>query len=122
MQTVLVQTRVESNLKKEADEVLSSIGMDMTSAIRLFLTQVVNCRKIPFQLVSKQERVDDVTRFIAAEPAATYGAVSTRISTDRIEKVVGTKKGGNWSKLVGIVQLTEDDIKNDERLAYLLSK
>ena len=56
METVVIQTRIDAKLKKNAETMLSSIGMDMTSAIRLFLTQVVNQKCIPFDLVPNQEK------------------------------------------------------------------
>lgn len=43
MQTVkndIVRARVSSELKDSAGQVLDSLGMSMTEAIRLFLTQV----------------------------------------------------------------------------------
>lgn len=61
METVVIQTRVDSKLKKNAEDMLSSIGMDMTSAIRLFLTQVVNQKCIPFRLVPDSEKFDKKT-------------------------------------------------------------
>ena len=53
MKTAVIQTRIDNELKKSAEVVLSSIGLDMTSAIRLFLTQVVNQEKLPFRAVAK---------------------------------------------------------------------
>lgn len=54
MKTAIIQTRIDSELKKSAEAVLESIGIDMTSAIRLFLTQVVNQEKLPFKAVAKE--------------------------------------------------------------------
>ena len=39
MKTAVVQTRVDIALKKEADAFFESIGMDTTTAIRIFLKQ-----------------------------------------------------------------------------------
>lgn len=61
METVVIQTRVDSKLKKNAEDMLSSIGMDMTSAIRLFLTQVVNQKCIPFRLLPDREKFNKET-------------------------------------------------------------
>ncbi len=88
MQTVLVQTRVDANLKKQAEEVLSSIGMDMTSAIRMFLTQVVNYKGIPFMLRTK----DEPSSYMAAEPAATYGVSPSSPSINRVMIMVDTMR------------------------------
>lgn len=55
MKTAIIQTRIDSELKKSAELVLESIGIDMTSAIRLFLTQVVNQEKLPFKAIAKEK-------------------------------------------------------------------
>ena len=63
METTVIQTRVDSSLKKEAEDFFQSIGLDMTTAIRLFLNQVLIQKKIPFEIVSK----DAITRKSALE-------------------------------------------------------
>lgn len=50
MATSTIQTRVETTLKEKAEALFSSMGLDLTSAIRLFLTQSVEQRKIPFEI------------------------------------------------------------------------
>jgi len=55
MSSTTIQTRVDTTLKNNAEKVLSSIGLDMTSAIRLFLSQVVNQKKIPFEAVASND-------------------------------------------------------------------
>ena len=48
MTTRNVSFRIDENLKIEADEVLKNIGLNMTSALTMFLQQVVNKNSIPF--------------------------------------------------------------------------
>lgn len=50
-----IQTRVDAELKKKADALFDSMGLDTTAAIRLFLTQAVIQRKIPFETVAPEE-------------------------------------------------------------------
>jgi len=45
-----VSFRIDDELKSEADEVLKDIGLNMSSALTMFLQQVVNKRAIPFIL------------------------------------------------------------------------
>lgn len=45
-----IRSRIEPDLKQESTEVLSSLGLDMSDAIRLFLRQVVEVRGLPFEL------------------------------------------------------------------------
>ena len=48
--TQAIQVRLEKDLKKNADKVLSGLGLDVPSAIRIFLTKVVSTNSIPFEL------------------------------------------------------------------------
>ncbi len=51
MKTAVVQTRIDSALKHEADAFFESIGMDTTTAIRIFLKQTLIRHKIPFEII-----------------------------------------------------------------------
>ncbi|EMB24780.1 type II toxin-antitoxin system RelB/DinJ family antitoxin [Treponema denticola] len=51
MKTAVLQTRVDKDLKQDADAFFESIGMDTTTAIRIFLKQTLIQRKIPFEIV-----------------------------------------------------------------------
>jgi DNA-damage-inducible protein J len=48
--TVTVQARMEPKLKAQADAILASLGMNATTAITLFYTQMVRHRGIPLEL------------------------------------------------------------------------
>lgn len=52
-----LQVRVEETLRSEADGVLREIGLDVPSAVRLFLTKVVQTRSIPFALTAAPRAV-----------------------------------------------------------------
>lgn len=58
---VTIQTSVDANLKKNADRLFSEIGLDLESAIRLFLTQAVIQKKIPFESVAPENFSVDTT-------------------------------------------------------------
>lgn len=45
---------VDSELKEEAGKILAEIGLDYTSAVTVFLKQLVLERKIPFELKAKK--------------------------------------------------------------------
>ena len=49
MPNVTVQARINPDLKKEAETILSEIGMTTAEAFRVFLKQVVNSGGLPFQ-------------------------------------------------------------------------
>lgn len=48
--SAVVQARIEPSLKKEADAILAAIGMNATTAITLFYTQMVRHRGFPLEL------------------------------------------------------------------------
>lgn len=52
--TATIQTRVDAKLKEQADALFTSIGLDTTAAIRLFLTQAVIQKRIPFDSVAPE--------------------------------------------------------------------
>lgn len=55
MKTAVIQTRVDLQLRKNAEELFNSFGLDTTTAIRLFLKQVINQKKIPFEILPEKE-------------------------------------------------------------------
>lgn len=56
-----IQIRVDAKLKKQADQILDDIGLDIPTAIRLFLKKVVVSRSIPFDLKSSNLTVNGFT-------------------------------------------------------------
>ena len=48
-----INIRVDNDIKKEAQDVFSSLGMDMTTAINIFLRQAIRQRSIPFAVVAE---------------------------------------------------------------------
>ncbi|MBF1213437.1 MAG: type II toxin-antitoxin system RelB/DinJ family antitoxin [Fusobacterium periodonticum] len=45
-----IAVRVDDDLKKEATEIFNELGLDMSTAVKLFLKQSVLTRSIPFDL------------------------------------------------------------------------
>ena len=54
MATVPTQVRIDENLKKQATELFSQLGMDMSSAMNIFLRQCVMRGGLPFEVVIPQ--------------------------------------------------------------------
>ena len=51
MATTAITIRVDQKLKKEAEELFESIGINTTTAITMFLKAAVRQNEIPFRLV-----------------------------------------------------------------------
>ena len=71
----LVQTRIDNNIKIGAQQVLKSMGMSLSDGIRIFLSQVIMEKALPFK-----------PRMIAEPKAETLAACK------RADSGVGLKK------------------------------
>jgi DNA-damage-inducible protein J len=49
-ETTNLTIRIDRNLKDEADSVFSALGMNLTTAITVFVRQAVRQKKIPFEI------------------------------------------------------------------------
>ena len=61
MATVVLQTRVDTETKLEAESLFDSLGLDITTAIRLFLRQAINQQRIPFDIVPPKYNFSEET-------------------------------------------------------------
>jgi DNA-damage-inducible protein J len=52
---VKLQVRMERSLKEEAEEVFAEMGLDTTTAVRIFFTKVARTSSIPFLLKAEPE-------------------------------------------------------------------
>ena len=87
MATVNMSIRMDTELKKQADAMLADMGLNMTTAMNMFLRQVVRQGKIPFEIatdipnaetLAAMKEVDDMIN--AKIPAKKY------TSTDELFK------------------------------------
>ena len=53
MALVPINVNVDSETKKEAADILNQLGLNMSTAINMFLVQVIQKRGIPFEIVSQ---------------------------------------------------------------------
>ena len=52
MATVNMSIRMDTELKKQADAMFSEMGLNMTTAMNMFLRQVVRQGRIPFEIAT----------------------------------------------------------------------
>lgn len=50
MSTVQTQIRIDSGVKKQANELFSELGLDMSSAVNIFLRQCILRGGLPFKV------------------------------------------------------------------------
>jgi DNA-damage-inducible protein J len=82
MTSVTVQSRVNPELKQQAEAIFASMGMSLADGIRIFLQQTVNIQGLPFQPSIKQPNAET----IEAMNDAMNGRVNRYGSVDAIFK------------------------------------
>ncbi|MCG3737821.1 type II toxin-antitoxin system RelB/DinJ family antitoxin [Vibrio cincinnatiensis] len=82
-----VRARISSDLKMHADEVLGALGMNMSDAIRIFLTQVSLRHEFPIELKVPNKTTLEA---MAAEPTDDI----YESADDLFEEVLGVKAKG----------------------------
>ena len=60
--TSAINVQVDAKVKKEATRVLKDLGLNMSTAINMFLVQVVKKDGIPFEVYNEKEE-DDLYKF-----------------------------------------------------------
>ena len=65
----VLQIRIPNELKKEADELFQSLGLDTTTAVRMFLRQSLAFGGIPFTIRKKGKRRIDRSIEESMDPA-----------------------------------------------------
>lgn len=50
MATTSMNIRMDSDIKRDAQEIFSALGMDMTTAVNIFLRQAIRQRGLPFEV------------------------------------------------------------------------
>lgn len=92
---VLVQARVEKELKKEVSEIYEALGMDLPTAIRMFLVRSKLVRGIPFDttlpkaIVTRTEALnalDDMFQQASDVPEMTLNEINAEITSVRDAK------------------------------------
>ncbi len=75
----VIQTRIDSAVRKNAESVLKRLGLSMNDAIRIFINQVVEDQGLPFR-PSLRSKTPNAETLKAIEDAR-QGNVSRRFSS-----------------------------------------
>jgi DNA-damage-inducible protein J len=62
MSTTNINIRTDSETKARAQKIFSTLGLDMTTAVNLFLRQTVRMNDIPFVLTTKANKAPPVDK------------------------------------------------------------
>lgn len=93
--TATIRSRVEPELKNDAMEILKGCGLDLSTAIRLFLNSVVVTKGLPFEVVPNEKTV-------AAMEEARRLSARFHSPDELFEELEGVKSGkGRQTKTKG---------------------
>ncbi len=77
--TAVITARVDPELKEEAEEIFSQIGLTTSQAITLYLRQVVHRRAIPFELTAPKRGGVETLKRLAGTANSGHGDTSERV-------------------------------------------
>lgn len=78
-----INIRIDDKLKKEAEKLFNDLGINMSSAINVFLKQSVREQKIPFE-IRKEYPNYDTDMAIAETDSTDYNDSKTYDSVDEL--------------------------------------
>lgn len=58
MASSILQVRIDDSVRHETNEIFHNLGLDMSSAVRLFLNRVIIEQGIPFSMNLKNEQTE----------------------------------------------------------------
>lgn len=93
-----IRLRIEPDLKEQSAEVLASLGLDMSDAIRLFLRQVVEVQGLPFEV--RKPNAKTVAAMIEAREMAAARFGSARELFDALESEASAGKTRRTTKKI----------------------
>lgn len=68
-----IQLRIDLKTKEQASETFEKMGLDLSSAIKLFLTQAIMTQSIPFQIITENGYTPEYEESILREMKSTKG-------------------------------------------------
>ena len=95
MSSINMSIRTDSELKAQAEQVLSQLGMNMTGAINMFLRQIVRDRSVPLSLSlsSEQSLYADLLRAKAEREQGIEGISASQLLED-MDRIIGEAESG----------------------------
>ncbi len=90
MNTTL-QVRIDSKLKKDATKIFESLGLDMSSGVKMYLNQVILKKGIPFRILTENGYTPEFEKRMVAQSKENErlfreGKLKTYDSLEEMEK------------------------------------
>ena len=92
----LLQLRIDDTLRQEAAEVYARLGLDLPTAIRIFLTRSVQVRGIPFtmRLADEDDRETEAVAAMRRMSRAAEASGVADMSLDEINAEIAAARKG----------------------------
>ena len=84
METLTLNVRVDANDKKSFEKFCSSVGMNVSTAINMFIKAVLREQKLPYEV--KANTFDDIVYEKLKEAELEMNNTSKRYSIDEVQK------------------------------------
>ncbi|MDO8598904.1 MAG: type II toxin-antitoxin system RelB/DinJ family antitoxin [bacterium] len=79
-----IQVRIDERVKRSANRVLDALGLDMSTAVKLFLRQVSLRKGIPFRLLTENGlTVEEESAILRASREAKRGKNVSRVMSPK---------------------------------------
>lgn len=86
MATTNITIRMDADIKKEADQLFSELGMNLTTAIHVFIRQSLREGKIPFEITLKEPNQETIKALLEAQKIARDSSVKGYQDIDALFK------------------------------------
>lgn len=84
--TTNISIRMDVELKKQAEQLFSDLGMNMTTAFNIFLRQAVRQQRIPFDIALDAPNPDTIAAMEEAERISRDPSVKGYTDVDQMMK------------------------------------
>ena len=105
-ETTNLSIRIDRDLKDEADQMFNALGMNLTTAITVFVKQAVRQKKIPFEIaLSDESRVVTLRDAMAASERIWQSSVQNdtdKMTVDEIDAEIKASRAERKAKRVTV--------------------
>ena len=84
--TTNISIRMDVELKKQAEQLFSELGLNMTTAFNIFLRQAVRQQRIPFDVALETPNAETVAAMEEAELISRDPSVKSYTNVDQMMK------------------------------------
>lgn len=96
----IIQIRVDEQLKEDSSKVFENIGLDMSTAIRMFLIKSVEWGTIPFPLATNKQR-EDFGKTVAEMQEISKNNGNDEMTLDEINEIIREVREERRKKMGG---------------------